>query len=183
MLNTRLLRAFLTSLCVLLATQCVPAAATVRASFYSKEFGATFPHAFITVVGVVDSSGEKVDASYGFTAKSVSPALLMHAVPGEVVSSDRKYIASSNRHFMMTLNDEQYAALVATVAKWRDSPQPSYDLNKRNCVFFVADIAAALGLKAETPKALMKKPRSYLQSLVAANREILTARGDVIDDK
>ena len=65
----------------------------------------------------------------------------------------------------------------------RNSPQPSYDLKKRNCVFFVADVAAALGLKAETPKALMKKPRSYLQSLVAANRALLTERGAVIDDR
>jgi hypothetical protein len=178
-----MLRAFLISLCVLLATVCVPAAATVQASFYSKEFGASFPHAFITVKGVVDSSGEKVDASYGFTAKSISPGLLMHAVPGEIVSSKPDYIASSNRHFVLTLDDAQYMTLIATVEKWRTMTQPSYDLNKRNCVFFVADIAAALGLKAETPKALMKKPRSYLQSIVAANRAALIARGAVIDDR
>ncbi|HJQ16798.1 MAG TPA: hypothetical protein VJ859_07330 [Allosphingosinicella sp.] len=169
-------------LCGLLATFCVPAAAAVEVAFYSKEFGATFPHAFITVKGSVDTSGEKVDASYGFTAKSISPGLLMHAVPGEIVPSSAAYIAHSNRHFAMTLNDAEYAALLATVDKWRTHAQPSYDLNRRNCVFFVADVAATLGLKAETPKALMKKPRSYLQSLVAANRTLLAGRGARIDD-
>jgi hypothetical protein len=182
MIMNRLRRLCLIALCGLLVTLGAPAAAAVEVAFYSKEFGATFPHAFITVTGTVDESGEKVDASYGFTAKSISPGLLMHAVPGEIVPSSPAYIAHSDRHFAMTLSDSEYNALIATVDKWRNHAQPSYDLNRRNCVFFVADIAATLGLKAETPKALMKKPRSYLHSLVAANRALLAGRGATIDD-
>ena len=175
-------RTCLAALCILLAASCAPAAAAVEVAFYSKEFGASFPHAFVTVKGSIDASGEKVDASYGFTAKSISPGLLMHAVPGEIVPSSPAYIAHSNRHFALTLSDAEYAALLATVDKWRTHKQPSYDLNRRNCVFFVADLAATLGLKADTPKALMKKPRSYLRSLVAANRPLLAGRDARIDD-
>lgn len=153
------------------------AQAAVEVSFYSKDFGASFPHAFIRVKGTVDRTGEAVDASYGFTAKTISPAILLGSVAGEVVSSSPDYVAKSDRHFSLELTDDEYHLVMASVERWRRLKQPSYNLNRQNCVFFVADLARVLGMKAETPKALMKKPHSFLQSLARANRSWLHQRG------
>ena len=173
-LPTRLWTSLIALLVLLTATA---AQAAVEVSFYSKDLGASFPHAFIRVSGTVDGTGDAVDASYGFTAKTISPAILLGSVAGEVVSSSADYIAKSDRHFSLTLTDEEYDLLMAAVERWRQLKQPSYNLNRRNCVFFVADLARVLGMKAETPKSLMKKPHSYIQSLVQANRSWLQQRG------
>ncbi len=153
-----------------------PASAAVEVSFYSKEFGSSYPHAFITVRGTVDRNGDQVDTSYGFTAKNVTPAILMRAVPGEIVQSSAGYIAKSERHFSLMLTDQEYDKLLAVVEAWRTARQPSYHLNRRNCVYFVAELAAALGMRADTPKALMKKPFSYVRHLMQTNRQWLEAR-------
>lgn len=158
-----------------------PAAqAAVTISFYSKELGASFPHAYVVLDGVLDRSGEKISANYGFTATHVSPAILMGSVKGEIYAVKPGYIANSDRHFSFVISDEEYDRLLATVERWRTLPQPSYNLERRNCVFFVADIAATLGMKAETPARLMKKPHSFIQSLRVANQTWLQGRGAVI---
>ncbi len=59
-----------------------PALAEVKISFYSKELGASFPHAFVLLSGEVEETGEKIHANYGFTATHISPAILMGAVKG-----------------------------------------------------------------------------------------------------
>lgn len=160
-----------------------PAAAfaAVRVSFYSHEFGSNFPHAFITLEGQDDRTGEKINANYGFTATHISPGILLGSVKGEVFSrepaKEAGYIASSDRHFSFTLRDGEYDNLLARIDRWRKLKQPSYNLNRQNCVHFVADMAAALGMTADTPKALMKKPRSYTEHLARTNLEWLKARG------
>jgi hypothetical protein len=172
---------------MLLALLIVPAAdalAAVRISFYSHEFGANFPHAFITLEGQDDRTGGRINANYGFTATHVTPAILLGSVQGEVFSrepeKDAAYLASSDVHFSFALTDAEYLAVLAAVEKWRNLKQPSYNLNRQNCVHFVADIAATLGMMADTPKALMKKPRSYTEHLTRSNAEWLRARGAVI---
>lgn len=169
------LRPFL--IAALLALAPGPCLAAVEITFYSKEFGASFPHNFVTLVGTPDRGGERIDVNYGFTATHVTPAVLMGSVKGEVMSADAKYVAKSDPHFTLTLSDAEYDRVVAEIEEWRQLPQPSYNLNKKNCVFFVADLAAALGMKVETPAKLMKKPRSFLESVVAANRAWLATRG------
>ena len=160
------------------------ARAAVEITFYSHEFGSSFPHAFITLKGTDERTGKQIDENYGFTATHISPAILLGSVQGEVWSRDPvkegKYIADSNRHFSFTLNSAEHEAVRATIAKWSALKQPSYDLNRRNCVHFVADMAASLGMRADTPKALMKKPRPYIDSLTAANRDWLLGRGGTI---
>jgi hypothetical protein len=160
------------------------ARAAVEISFYSHEFGSNFPHAFITLQGTDDRTGQKIDANYGFTATHISPSILMGSVKGEVFSRDpakeAKYIAASDRHFSFTLSDSEYDQVVARVAKWQALKQPSYNLNRQNCVHFVADVAASMGMKAEQPRALMKKPRSYTEFLTRSNREWLRMRGATI---
>lgn len=152
------------------------AGAAVEITFYSREWGNTFPHAFVTLQGVDDRTGERIDASYGFTATHISPAILLGSVQGEILSAKPDYIAKSDPHFRFTLTDLEYDSVIATVERWRTLRQPSYNLNRQNCVFFVAHVASSLGMVAETPQALMKKPRSYIESLSRTNVGWLSAR-------
>jgi hypothetical protein len=172
----KVLKAALLMVVAAFVLQPASAQAAVEISFYSKEFGASFPHAFVALDGALDETGEKIHANYGFTATHVSPAVLMGSVKGEVMSVDADYRSKSDRHFTITLTDEEYRKVMATVEQWRTLKQPSYNLNRQNCVYFVARVAAVLGMKAETPKALMKKPRSYIQSLKQANQLWLEQR-------
>jgi len=153
------------------------APAAVEITFLSKELGSSFPHAYVALKGTPDRGGAAVDANYGFTATHVSPAILMGSVNGEIISVDAGYMERSDRHFTLRLSDAEYDQVLATVERWRTMKQPSYNLNRQNCVFFVAHVAAALGMTAETPPALMKKPRSYLEMLTQANRTWLANRG------
>ena len=148
-----------------------PAFAAVEIAFYSRELGGNnFPHAFVQLVGTVDATGERVDTSYGFTAQSVSPAILFGSVSGEVVVEGAQQIARSDRQFSLTLTDEQYRAVMRVVDEWRNREQPSYNLNRRNCVHFVAELAATAGLRVEQPRRLMKRPRSFLQHIRDLNQ-------------
>ena len=165
---------------LLTASWSMPAAAAVRITFYSKELGTTFPHAFVTIDGTLDRSGERVDVDYGFTAKSVTPAILFGAVKGEVISDHGKsYIRASDKHIILTLSDADYDKVMAVVARWRALSQPSYQLDNRNCVHFVAEVAASLGMHVELPKKLVKKPKSFLNLLAETNRAWLMARGAI----
>lgn len=171
-------------LALLIAAAPSAASAAVTITFYSHEFGSDFPHAFVLMTGIDDVSGERIDANYGFTATHISPAILFGPVKGEIFSrdsvKDAGYLKSSDKHFSFVLSDSDYRIAVATIDKWRSLKQPSYDLDRQNCVHFVADMARSLGMRVETPKALMKKPRSFTESLTRSNREWLRARGAVI---
>lgn len=178
--SIRLPRLFACLAAVLLALIAAPATAGVQITFYSHELGSSFPHAFIVVEGVPDRGGARIDEDYGFTAKSISPAILMGAVKGEVVTDNKPgYTRSSNRHFTLTVSDAEYDRAMAVVERWRTRAQPSYDLGSRNCIHFVAEIAAIIGMRAETPRRLMRKPRSYLDFLTEANRSWLQGRSAV----
>jgi hypothetical protein len=147
--------------------------AQITVSFYSHEFGSSFPHGFVTVEGQ-KADGTRVDANYGFTAKTVSPAILWGAVAGKVEVLKPSYITSSDKQFVLTITDRDHDAMLAVVEKWRTAKQPSYNLNKTNCLHFVGQIAAALGMAVDYPKALMRKPRSYLKHLAEKNRALAT---------
>jgi hypothetical protein len=148
-----------------------PAFAAVEIAFYSRELGGNnFPHAFVRLSGTVDATGEAVDTSYGFTARAVTPALLFGSVSGEVVVEGPQQIARSDRQFSLVLTDAQYRAVMGVVDAWRNRAQPSYNLNRRNCVHFVAELAATVGLSVEQPRRLMKRPRSFLQHIRDLNQ-------------
>ena len=149
------------------------ALAAVEIAFYSRELGGNnFPHAFVALHGTVDSTGEVVDTSYGFTAKAVTPALLFGSVSGEVVVEGPEQIARSDRQFAVTLTDEQYREVMAVVEAWRNREQPSYNLNRRNCVHFVGGLAEAIGLRVEYVGRLLKRPRSFLQHVRSLNPQL-----------
>jgi hypothetical protein len=149
------------------------ALAAVEIAFYSRELGGNnFPHAFVALRGTVNSTGEAVDTSYGFTAKAVTPALLFGSVSGEVVVEGPQQIARSDRQFALTLSDDQYRAVMNVVETWRSRAQPSYNLNRRNCVHFVGAVAEAVGLRVEYVGRLMKRPRSFLQHVRSLNPQL-----------
>jgi len=149
------------------------ARAAVEIAFYSRELGgSSFPHAFVVLKGSLDSTGEAVDTSYGFTAKVATPAVLFGSVAGEVLVAGERQIALSDRQFAMTLTDAQYAAAMTVVERWRNRRQPAYNLNRRNCIHFVAEIAEAVGLRVDYPRALMRRPRSYLQHVRTLNPQL-----------
>ena len=143
----------------------LPARADYAIGFYAHELGTQFPHAFFTVKGRPDGGGAEVDTNYGFTAKSVTPAILWGPVDGMVETAKAGYVASSHRLFSLRVADATYARLMAVVARWRDAGPKSYDLGTRNCVHFIGEAARAAGLAVDFPKALMKRPRSYLQHI------------------
>ncbi len=145
-----------------------PAAADVDVTFYSREFGAKFPHAFFTMKGEL-SNGDKVDTNFGFTAQNVSPAVLFGSVLGEVSTVSEKYRAASDPHFTVTLDDAGYAKLLAVVKKWRNIPQKSYSLNKRNCVHFIADALNVLGYRTDPKLKYKKKPTSFMKQVMKLN--------------
>jgi hypothetical protein len=153
-----------------------PAAAAVQIAFYSRELGGNnFPHAFVQLSGTIDATGERVDTSYGFTARAVTPAILLGSVAGEVVVEGPRQVARSDRQFSLVLTDAQYWATLAVVERWRSRRQPSYHLNRRNCVHFVAELARAVGLRVENADRLMKRPRSFLQHVRALNPQLAVA--------
>lgn len=159
-----------------LAGVAAPASAAVEIAFYSRELGGNnFPHAFVHLRGTVDSTGEAVETSYGFTAKAVTPALLFGSVAGEVIVENPRRIEQSDRQFALTLTDDQYRQVMAVVEEWRNREQPSYNLNRRNCIHFVAAIAETVGLRVDYPNDLMKKPRSFLLHVRSLNPQLETA--------
>ena len=161
---------------LLLFCAAVPAQAAVTITFWSHEFGNSFPHAFFSLRGVPDAGGPAVDANYGFTAKTVSPAILFGAVPGRVEPSKPAYVASSDAQFSVVLSDAQYAQVLALVAAWDEKTgDATYRLNTRNCVHFVKEAARVVGLTGLDFPKLMKKPRSYLLAVQAANKDRVIA--------
>ena len=151
-----------------------PAAAAIEIAFYSREMSRShYPHAFVRLSGTDERTGEVVDATYGFTARSVTPAILLGSVSGRVVTEEPRLIARSRRHFAFPLNNERFDEVLATVERWRRRAQPSYNLNRRNCVHFVADLARASGLRVERTEGLMKRPRLFLEHIQQLNSPLV----------
>lgn len=163
----------LACLILLIFAWAAPASAHVQIRFYSKDLASTFPHAFIALSGTVDSTGEQVDANYGFTPARLTPKILTGAVPGMIQTLGPRYIARSDLQFALDLTDNQYRTVMLVVDKWWTLPQPSYRLRSRNCVSFVADVASALGLSAPPYPPLMFKPKGFLRQVARDNAVLI----------
>lgn len=149
------------------------ASAGVVLHFQSKDLASTFPHAFVRLTGTDDVTGQPIDVNYGFTPVSLSPAIMLRPVAGMIQTVDPLYVSRSDRHFTLALTADQHRSVLAIVEAWRSAKQPSYRLNSRNCVHFVAQIATALGLHAPPAPGLMKKPKSYLRKVTADNLALI----------
>ncbi len=142
--------------------------AEVVATFYSHDLGSTFPHTFFTLKGTTDS-GEAVDTNHGFTTVAVTPAVLFGSVHGKMELSKASYVESSDPRFSVRLTNDQYRALLAYVDEWSRHDQPSYNLNRRNCIHFVAGALQVLGITYNERTKNWKKPKSFLLEVMALN--------------
>ena len=146
-----------------------PASAEVTVTFYSRDFGEVFPHGYFAVEGTL-SNGQAVPATnYGFTARTISPAILWGSVAGEIVTMNESYVRKSNRHFTLTIDDAAYRRLMAVVQDWGSRKGKSYNLNRANCVHFVRDAVQALGLKTNPKSEFFGKPKSFLNEVERLN--------------
>jgi hypothetical protein len=146
------------------------ARAEVTLTFYSHHFGTyglgiTFPHAFVGLSGTTGTDAKPVKANFGFTAQTISPSILWDSVEGYVISMPDDYIAMSQPHLSLPISDKQYSSVLAVVDRWRKYPQPSYTLDKQNCVTFVKEIAIALQLPASNNAKFIRSPKEFLEDL------------------
>ncbi|MDQ0836860.1 hypothetical protein [Sphingomonas faeni] len=156
----------------------LPAQAAVTITFWSHELGNSFPHAFFTLRGIPNAGGAPVDTNVGFTAKSVSPALLMGPVAGKLDIAKPSYVAGSDAQFSVVMSDAQYEAVLRLVDAWSEGkPDSVYRLSDHNCVTFVKEAARIVGLTGIDQPKLMKKPRSYLKAVLAENTGRVTPVG------
>lgn len=144
----------------------LPAAARadVDVRFFSRDLGEVFPHAFFEVEGPGVPK-----RNYGFTAKTISPAILWGPVAGEVMQVKPAYVAKSTMHFTMRISDDQYRGLVALADRWAARGPKGYDLYKANCVSFVADAVRLLGLRTNPSTKFKGKPKSFLLEVMQLN--------------
>lgn len=167
----RLLQSLLPAL--LLALIAGQAWAEVTVTFYAHP-GARirggdllFPHAYVHAEGTVEATGELVDWSAGFTAKSPGPHLLFARGGGVVTAPDARYVDEGRPFLTLSIDDAAWYALKAR-AEWWNSPEGSvYDLRRRNCITFIADLARMVGLQT-APEPSMK-PGSFLEATAALN--------------
>jgi len=146
------------------------ATADVTLTFYSHHFGTyglgvTFPHAYVRLNGTTKADAKPVNSNFGFTAETISPSIMWEPVEGYVISMPDDYMAMSQPHLSLPISDEQYRSVLAIVDRWRKYPQPSYNLDSKNCVTFVRDIAIALRLPASTDDKFIRDPRGFLEDL------------------
>lgn len=138
--------------------------AEVDIRFYSRDLGEVFPHAFFEVEGPGVPK-----RNYGFTAKTISPAILWGPVAGEVMQVKPAYVAKSTLHFTLRVSDDQYRRLIALADQWAARGPKSYDLYKANCVSFVADAVRTLGLRTNPSTKFKGKPKSFLLEVMQLN--------------
>ncbi|PLK27590.1 hypothetical protein [Novosphingobium sp. TH158] len=164
---------FLVALCLLLLP--LPASAQVLLSFHSfngSYLGGRYPHAFIVLEGTL-ADGRQVRENYGYSTSASALSALNGPVPGIIQVEKDKYIRSTNRHFTVPLSDAQYQAIVAEVNAWKDAPgQKRYLLDKRNCIHFVARIAQMVGIRADVPQNLVRRPKLWLNLVTRLNPQL-----------
>lgn len=151
------------------------AMAEVRVTFHSfngsMPFG-RFPHAFVAFDGTLEGTGERVKENFGWSARTISPAVLSGPVYGVILVEKDKWLTRTNRHFTVTLTDAQYRRLRAEVESFRNAPGKYYSLEDRNCIHFVGRMAELVGLKVDYPREMMRKPREWLNRIGDLNPQL-----------
>lgn len=158
-----------------------PARAEVTISFYSHDlrlidgFQTDFPHGFVLLNGTT-ASGEQVKHNFGFSAVNIFIDVLWHPVKGALDDEPlpKGYVEEATQHLSFVISDDQYRAVMAVVDKWRNYPQPSYDIDTHNCVTFVKEIAEAVGLSVSDDKKFIRAPKEFLADVAARNSQFAT---------
>ena len=169
-------RALLAIAFALLCTTGSQAAVTI--SFYAHHLGnrgfwVEFPHAYVTLVGTPNAGGPPVKANFGFTPPVVGPDVLFGWVDGVVIGADDAYVAKDTPYLTFPLTDRQYAAVLDVANRYRNYPQPSYEVDKRNCVLFVKDVALALGLSVGDDPKFVREPELFMADLQERNAALV----------
>lgn len=126
-----------------------------------------FPHAFVHATGSLEDTGDPVDWSAGFTARNPGPQLLFVRGVGVVENPDPRYVGEGKPYLSLTVSDAAYRAVRAR-ADWWGSPEGSvYDLRRRNCITFIADLARVAGLLTAAEPSM--KPGTFLEATAALN--------------
>jgi len=166
---SRLITALLLALATLgLAS---PAQAEVQVHFHSitgSMFGGRYPHAFVVFEGTLEN-GTQVKQNYGFSARYTSQVISMGPAEHMIQTETERTVANTNRHFSVTVSDQTYRRLLATVLAWRDYPGRYYDLNENNCIHFVAALARVAGLQADVPEEYVHEPKDWLNYVARSN--------------
>lgn len=174
-----MIRAFVLALVLSFATLAAqPADAQVRVSFHSRELGSTFPHAFFTFEGTLSDGTPVPLTGYGFTAQRLSIALLSRPVDGMLEYVVGRELARGTRHFSVTVDDAGYGRMLDVVERWRTRAQPSYDLDKANCIHFVMEVADTLGLDTNPDTRFTRRPRAFTTELQSLNEGVVEAATD-----
>lgn len=141
-------------------------------SFNGSVLFGRYPHTFVVLEGTLDATGQRVDENFGWSAKSVTPAVLSRPVKHMILVEEPRMIRKTNRHFSVTLSDDQYRRIKAMVTEWRDQPGNYYSLASRNCIHFVGEIARIAGLKIAYPDDMLRKPKQWLNHLATLNPKL-----------
>ena len=147
--------------------------AAVTVTFYAhpgarvRDGNLLFPHAYVHATGTLDDTGEAVDWAAGFTARNPGPQLLLARGVGEVQEPDARYVNEGRAFLRLAVTDATYRAIRAR-ADWWNGPEGSvYDLRRRNCITFIADLARLAGL--QTAREPSMKPGTFLEATAALN--------------
>ncbi|MDP3803017.1 hypothetical protein [Brevundimonas sp.] len=150
-----------------------PALAEVVLTFYAhpgarvRDGYLLFPHAYVQATGSLDDTGDPVDWAAGFTARSPGPQLLFARGAGVVAYPDARYVGEGRPYLRLAVSDAAYRAVRAR-ADWWASPEGSvYDLRRRNCISFIADLARVAGLRTAAEPSM--KPGTFLEATAALN--------------
>ncbi len=141
-------------------------------SFNGSVLVGRFPHTFIVLQGTLDSTGQPINENYGYTAVHATAAVLSGNVEGTIMIEQPKYVTSTNSHFSVILSDSQYHRIVAEMQAWRDAPGKVYNLDHHNCVHFVARIAELVGLHADVPQNMVRRPKLWLNYVTRLNPQL-----------
>ncbi len=160
-------------LCLLLLLIAGPAFAEVTLTFYAhpgarvRDGYLLFPHAFVHATGSLDDTGDPVDWSAGFTARNPGPQLLFVRGVGVVAYPDSRYVGEGRPYLSLTVSDAVYRAVRERAAWWASPEGSVYDLRRRNCISFVADLARLAGLQTAAEPSM--KPGTSLEATAALN--------------
>ena len=134
------------------------------------------PATILKSLAGITVDGKPVEESYGFTAKTITPALLWGPVPGRIDLTTKGYMAASNKLWSVIVPDEAYPRLKALVQRYAVKPGSIYRMNERNCVHFVAEAASVIGMRLPDGHGMMKRPTSYMMAIAAANKDFPTLK-------
>lgn len=140
-------------------------------SFNGSVVWGRYPHAFIVLEGTLED-GTRVDENYGFSARKATPSVLMGPVEHMLLSETPKTVRRTNRHFSITLSDADYVKVMKLIRSWHDMPGKFYDLDNRNCIHFVGEIARLTGLRVEYPAQMGRRPKKWLNHIARINPQL-----------